>query len=623
GSGKSTSLASLINHINESYAHHIVTIEDPIEFVHTDKKCSITQREVGLDTESFRDALRYVLRQDPDVILIGEMRDADTVGTAISAAETGHMVFSTLHTMDTIQTINRILDFFPKEQQPQIRVQLAGALRAVISLRLVTKTDGVGRVPAVEILVATKTVKGYMEEGKIGSIKDLIKNGEQEGMQTFDQSLIKLFKQGLITLEEAKRNATSVQEIDLAMKGISSSGNSAQSILDSMMKEQTTKELKTVLNEAKKFISQHRFKEAYVLYEKMNGRYPGNEEVKEGMDYTKRMIGKAQQSQNVKGIIMEGVNIYKKGNIKGAILKWQEGLEQDPENAQLKSYIKSAKEKEELAGKIPEILKEGIEIYKTGDVKGAIAKWNEIIEIDPQNPQAHSYITGAQQKLMEMKKKKELEMLVARGKQEADKGDELEAVISFKQAKVMDPDNEEIKAAYEEVYNKLMAESFGEDVDASIAQEAFAKGVNSILEENYFGAIKELKKAIEKRPLDKKLKDYVEKIKKVMSKRLNRLMEKADEAYRQNDISSALMAINIILKIDPSNEFALKYLRDLKPMIDEECSRHYKEGMDCYAIDKLREAQVKFELCLNLDPNHMSAKSRLDEIKERLEEPGA
>lgn len=235
GSGKSTTLAAMINKINENYNRHIVTIEDPIEFVHADKKSSISQREVGLDTDSFGTALKYVLRQDPDVILIGEMRDAETVGTALSAAETGHMVFSTLHTIDTIQSINRILDFFPKEQQNQIRIQLAGTLRAVISLRLIKKTDGAGMVPAVEVMIVTPTVRGYLEEGKLSSIKDLIREGAQFGMQTFDQSLISLQKKGLISLEEAKRNATSIQEIELAMKGITSSRASAQSILDSML----------------------------------------------------------------------------------------------------------------------------------------------------------------------------------------------------------------------------------------------------------------------------------------------------------------------------------------------------------------------------------------------------
>ena len=195
GSGKSTTLASLINEMNLNRAAHIVTVEDPIEFVHRDKKSSVTQREVGLDTESFKSALKYVLRQDPDIILIGEMRDTETVAAAISAAETGHLVLSTLHTMDTIQTIERILDFFPSEQQNQIRIQLSNTLRAVISQRLVSKADGIGVVPACEIMIVTPTIKSLSRRAKSHHIREFIAEGHsQYGMQTFDQSLIQLVR---------------------------------------------------------------------------------------------------------------------------------------------------------------------------------------------------------------------------------------------------------------------------------------------------------------------------------------------------------------------------------------------------------------------------------------------
>src|SRR6202789_1683294 len=228
GSGKSTTLAAMINEMNENRHAHIVTVEDPIEFVHPDKKSSITQREVGLDTESFRSALKYVLRQDPDIILVGEMRDVETVSAAISAAETGHLVLSTLHTMDTTQTIERILDFFPSPQQNQIRIQLSGTLRAVISQRLVSKAGGVGVVPACEIMIVTPTIKSLIAEGKISSIRQFIAEGNsQYGMQTFDQSLIALVRGGFITKESAMEQASSPNEIDLGLKGISSSRSSA------------------------------------------------------------------------------------------------------------------------------------------------------------------------------------------------------------------------------------------------------------------------------------------------------------------------------------------------------------------------------------------------------------
>ncbi len=617
GSGKSTTLAAMINAINETYYHHIVTIEDPIEFVHTDKKCSITQREVGLDTDSFGSALKYVLRQDPDVILIGEMRDAITVGTAISAAETGHMVFSTLHTMDTVQTINRILDFFPKEQQNQVRIQLAGALRAVISLRLVEKISG-GRVPAAEIMIATSTVKGYIEEGKLGAIRDLIKDGEKDGMQTFDQSLIKLYKQGLITIEDAKRNATSPQEIELAMKGITSSRASAQSILDTMMKEQTQKELKAELQKGKALLSQNKFQEAHELYEKLLAKYPDVKEAQEGINIAKKNLNSEAFAQTIKNILMEGLNIYKKGNIQGAIVKWQEGLQMDPSNQQLLNYIKSAQENLKLASMIPGMINEGLEIYKTGRIDEAIAKWSEVLKVDPNNVQAKGYISSAQQKAAELREKKEIESSLAAAAAAAASGSFIEAMMLYKHIVDIKPSVVEAKNGFEEARAKLMAESFGNDVEAELANEAFRRSIDLVIKENYFEAIKEIKKAAEKRPLDKKLKDYMEKVKAALKSRLESLMVKTDEAYRSRNIFAAVEYANSILRIDPANEFALKYIRDIKPMIDAETDRMYKQAVELITNMKLKEAKEILEKILKADPSHVTAAKRLQEVNESI-----
>jgi len=619
GSGKSTTLASMINKINENYNKHIVTIEDPIEFVHSDKKSSISQREVGLDTESFGTALKYVLRQDPDVILIGEMRDAITVGTALSAAETGHMVFSTLHTIDTVQSINRILDFFPKDQQNQIRIQLAGTLRAVISLRLIKKSDGTGMVPAVEVMIVTPTVRGYLEEGKLGSIKDLIREGAQFGMQTFDQSLISLHKKGLISLEEAKRNATSIQEIELAMKGITSSRASAQSILDSMLKEQTKKEFSKELQKAKDLVAQNKAKEAYDMLEKLYSKYPDNNEIIEMLENVKRNINKQQYEQTLKDIILEGLNIYKKGNIQGAIVKWQEGLNIDPENQQLKAYIKSAQEKLEIANNLPKILNEGLEIYKTGNITEAIKKWEEVLKIDPANKQAFNYINGAKQKLKELKLKKEIEGLIAKAQEEINNNNELAALLLYKRAHLLNPANQEIDKKIDEIKEKLLKQDFGgSDVDAALMAEAFKKGIEYLFEEDYISTIKEWKKALEKRPLEKKLKDYIDIVKNILKNRLEELMENTDIAYRERRIDDTLDNINKILKIDPTNEFALKFLRDIKPMIDEEVQKKYKEAIELMEAGKLKETREVLLYVLKLDPNHISAKKRLEEVNESL-----
>jgi twitching motility protein PilT len=222
GSGKSTTLAAMIDQINSTRTEHIVTIEDPIEFLHRDKKSLVNQREVDVDTRAFSSSLRAALRQDPDVILVGEMRDYETIETALLAAETGHLVFSTLHTLDATESVNRIISVFPPHHQKQIRIQLAQVLRSVISLRLMPRADGIGRVPAVEVMISTPYIRDCIEnKEKTKYIREQIALGtSQYGMQTFDQSLYQLYKNGLITLDEAMRRATNPDEFRLRIQGV-------------------------------------------------------------------------------------------------------------------------------------------------------------------------------------------------------------------------------------------------------------------------------------------------------------------------------------------------------------------------------------------------------------------
>jgi len=223
GSGKSTTLAAMIDQINNTRPDHIITVEDPLEFVHQDKLGIVTQREIGHDTLSFANALRGALRQDPDVILIGEMRDAETVRTALASAETGHLVFSTLHTVDAVETLNRVLDFFEPHQQVQIRKQLASVLRGVLSQRILPLASGTGRTVAMEILVGTRTVRDFIDQGKaFKDIHNLIEEGrDQWGMQTFDQALYDLFKAEKVKKEVALSFATSQKDLKLRMDGMS------------------------------------------------------------------------------------------------------------------------------------------------------------------------------------------------------------------------------------------------------------------------------------------------------------------------------------------------------------------------------------------------------------------
>jgi twitching motility protein PilT len=222
GSGKSTTLAAMIRHINTTRYCHIITIEDPIEFLHDDHFAIISQREVGIDTQSFLAGLKRILRQSPDVILIGEMRDLETIQTAIASAETGHLVFSTLHTTDATQTVERIINYFPGYLQQQIRMELALTLQGVISQRLLPRSDGQGRVAAAEIMIVTSTIKKLLYEGKTLEIKDFIADGGMVGMMTFDQCLYDLWAKGLITQAEALNASTSPDELNMRFEGVTS-----------------------------------------------------------------------------------------------------------------------------------------------------------------------------------------------------------------------------------------------------------------------------------------------------------------------------------------------------------------------------------------------------------------
>jgi twitching motility protein PilT len=236
GSGKSTTLAGMVDYINQQRNSHIVTIEDPIEFLHKDKKSFITQREVDVDTRSFAEALRGSLRQDPDVILVGEMRDLETIETALVAAETGHLVLSTLHTLDASETLSRIITAFPPYQQKSIRIQLSGLLKAVVSQRLMKSAKGNSRIPAVEVLISTPIIRDYiLHEEKTNQVRDAIAAGtSQYGMQTFDQSLFYLYQSGLINLEEALRGSTNPDEFRLRLAGIQNTSTQAKEEMEKL-----------------------------------------------------------------------------------------------------------------------------------------------------------------------------------------------------------------------------------------------------------------------------------------------------------------------------------------------------------------------------------------------------
>lgn len=243
GSGKSTTIASMVDYINNHFTYNIITIEDPIEFLHRDKKSIINQREIGVDTRSFAESLRSALRQDPDIIMVGEMRDLETIEIALMAAETGHLVMSTLHTIDAMETINRIVSVFPPYQQKQIRIQLASVIRGIISLRLIPTKDGKGRVPAVEVLVSTGRIRECIEDKeKTKDIRDAIAKGQTTyGMQTFDQSIMDLLNKGFISYEEALAQASNPDDFALRVKGVTATSDEGWKEFEGANEKETAK----------------------------------------------------------------------------------------------------------------------------------------------------------------------------------------------------------------------------------------------------------------------------------------------------------------------------------------------------------------------------------------------
>ena len=347
GSGKSTTLASMLDLVNSSRPCHIVTIEDPIEFMHVNKKAIVSQREVGLDAVDFSDALRNVLRQDPDVVLLGEMRDMESVSVAITAAETGHLVFSTLHTIDAVQTIDRIIDFFPAHQQDQVRVQLAGTLKAVISLRLLKRATGEGRIPGAEIMVGTQTISGLIREKNTKAIREQIEAGtEQYGMQTFDQSLVALTRNGFISKEQALKEASNPADLELKLKGITRSVEQAKGVmLGSAVVDDKEEVVRKHLNQGVRYFAAHSYQEAMAEFQKVLSVSPSNKLAREKIAEIEKEVSRQDKEGDLAGLIERGIAFYREGNIEGAVAVWKQVMEKDPKNKQAAALLKEAEDR--------------------------------------------------------------------------------------------------------------------------------------------------------------------------------------------------------------------------------------------------------------------------------------
>jgi twitching motility protein PilT len=621
GSGKSTTLAAMINEINENKHEHIVTIEDPIEFVHPDKKSSICQREVGLDTETFSSALRYVLRQDPDVILIGEMRDTETVRAAISAAETGHMVFSTLHTMDAIQTLDRIIDFFPAEQQAQVRQQLSSGLKAVISQRLVTRSDKPGRIPAAEIMICTPTIRGLIAENRFKQIGTFIKDGEHQGMMSFDQSLVRLYKAGKISKEEALDQSTSPQEIELALKGITSSRSSAQSILSSMNAAQNKEDTARNMDKGISFMRRGMKEEAANEFRKVLRDEPSH---REAQHYLSELTGMATQEQSqsaVKQVIRKGLDFYQEDNVDAAIAQWEEALKLDPNNASAKAYIKGARERAEKVEQAKRMIETGAQAYQAGNLLGAIQAWEFALTVDPHNEQAEQYLAEGRKQLKKIEDEKEAKQRFVNGATQYQAGNIADAGVEWSWALLLKPDYNEAQEYLSEA-KKYLASLQLEGVDpaapdAGAIQGAFKAGLDHYASMRFKDAIGMFGQAKTRRPTLALLTEWVERCRAKNREYLDSILARASTALNRNDFIEATAFWKQALKSDPEDKVTLDAMLAAKPRVQGEIEKLNTEGMEYFQANKFREAILCFEQLLNLDPAHANATKRLVESRDK------
>jgi twitching motility protein PilT len=619
GSGKSTTLASLINEMNVNRAAHIVTIEDPIEFVHPDKRSSVSQREVGLDTDSFKAALKFVLRQDPDIILIGEMRDTETVSAAISAAETGHLVLSTLHTLDTVQTIERILDFFQPEQQNQIRVQLAGTLKAVISQRLVNKADGVGVVPACEIMIVTPTIKSLIAEGKVSSIRQFIAEGNsQYGMQTFDQSLIQLVRSGMITRESAMEQASSPSEIDLGLKGISSSKASAQSLISQMENSQQKERISGWLKKAQEYFDKRRYDEARGELKRVLQEVPEHKEGNVLMARLREMEDKTEKKKDSSSNVKMGLQLYREGKHQAAIMEFQKALEIDPESKQAQGYLKTIQEELENRTKAREFYQAAMNAQSQNDFVGSLAFVEQALILDPENEQVRVLQRNLKVTLQKEQAKVKADGFNQTAIELYKAGDLLGALVSWNKAYDINSDLEDVARYLQQGIGKLL--SFGVDgLDGNPEKDQvlalFEQGVRSYVRSDFQTAIDFFKKGLSKAGDNAYLNAYLQKSTQMLDQQIAELIQEAGRAYQMGDLSTSQKEFTKVLRLSPGHPEAIQQLSVVKNAIQQTVEKLYNDGKQAFDANNMDQALRVWAQALELEPGNEKVQKKIEEAK--------
>ncbi len=619
GSGKSTTLAAMINEMNENRAAHIVTVEDPIEFIHMDKKSSITQREVGLDTESFKSALKFVLRQDPDIILVGEMRDVETVSAAISAAETGHLVLSTLHTMDTTQTIERILDFFPPAQQNQIRIQLSGTLRAVISQRLVSKSGGVGVVPACEIMIVTPTIKSLIAEGKISSIRQFIAEGNsQYGMQTFDQSLIALVRSGQINKESAMEQASSPNEIELGLKGISSSRSSAQSLMSQMEGDQQKERIQGWMKRAQDYFEKRRYDESRAELKRILLELPEHSQANSLMAQIRELDSKTEKKKDASSFVKTALQMYREGKAQAAIMEFQKALEVDPENKQAQAYIKAIQGEVENQTKALHLYQAAMNYKQQNDLPNALASVEQVLALDPNHEQANVLLRELKKGVQQQKAQVKANGFNQTAIEAYKAGDLLGALVMWDKAFEVNSDLVEVSKYIEQGIGQILSvgvDGLESNPDKTAILGLFEQGIRGYVKGNFQSAAEYFKKALSKAEGNAYLNAYLQKALQMQEQQINEIYQEGVQLLQSGELAQAKKELTKVLRLSPGHPDAMRQLEEVKDQVLKSSEKIYTDGKKYFDANDMDQAIRIWSGILELDPANDRIQKKIEEAK--------
>ena len=626
GSGKSTTIASMVQHLNESLPVHVVTIEDPIEFVYRDDKASISQREVGIDTETFHDALKYVLRQDPDVIVLGEMRDHETAATAVTAAETGHLVFSTLHTSDAIQTIDRVIDLFPPNQQDQMRHQLAMVMKATVSMRLLPRVDGKGLAPAVEIMINTPAIRAIIEENKLGEIRPLIAEGSGEyGMITFDQSILKLFKAGVISKETAIEEATSPAELELAMRGITAGTVSASSFMKRGEDDYYKAKSKEFYERARRLFSQDLIEDALREIRRALVDWPEFPEARTLLGQVEEKMKRESVHTQVEPFVKKGLELVDKDRIEEALAVFNQGLDQDPNNEKLLTLKKAAEDKGARVRGIKPLMEKAEALVVQGKWEEAKQGLNDILGKDPGNSEAlerYSEVLAAQARLQVSA---EIEALAAQG--EAAHGEKrwFEAVAAWNLIREIQPDHQKAVSRVAEAGAQIkmvgapgLTASATQPWAASVIQ-MFERGLTAFLGGQTLACLGEWRQVGVRVPQAADLlADTIRKVEELHTGHVKYHVDRAKLLLEQGDIGRALAQLRHSLQVDPQSVEARNMWESQRPLGDAAVQRFLADSEQWERMDRVRAAVFCLERAFEIDPNREGLKARVADGRGRL-----